>query len=57
MVAPGAVDEKQLAEEAELSDGHIRAPRSLEALLATDTNANVSSLDHRDVVRSVANGE
>lgn len=57
LVGPGAVDEKQLPQVAELGDGDVGGPGSLESFNTRDTNADVSSLDHGDIVGTVADCE
>lgn len=46
---------KQLAEVAELENGEVGCQRGLFAFFADDANADVGSLDHADVVATVAN--
>ena len=48
---------KKLAEEAELTNGNIGAPGSLQTLDATDTHSDMSSLDHGDIVGTIADGK
>lgn len=51
------MDKKQLAKKAELRNGNICRPGGLETFDAADTHANMSGLDHRNVVGTVANSE
>ena len=44
-------------EEAELADGVVRRLHGLRALLPADPYADVRALDHRHVVRAVADAE
>lgn len=57
LVRPRAVHEQQLFEEPELADRDVGRPGSLETFMARDPDADVGSLDHRDVVRAVADRE
>ena len=54
-VVLSAVHKEQRAEEAELADCKVGVVHRRHALLADDAHANVPRLDHRDVVRAVAN--
>lgn len=54
VVRPVPVDQEELDEEAELRNGKVAGHDGLHALLAGDADANVSHLDHADVIRAVA---
>lgn len=56
-VTPGAVDKQQLLQVPELADGDVGGTRSLQAFVTRDADSDVRSLDHRDVVRTVADSE
>lgn len=49
-VAPSTVDEEQLGEEAELSNGVVGGHGSLRSLETSDTDSDVSLLNHGNVV-------
>lgn len=49
--------QKQLAQIPELTNCNIGTSCSLQAFHTTDANTDVSSLDHRNIVGSVANSE
>jgi hypothetical protein len=51
------VNKKKLPEITELSNGHVRGPGSLKTFDTTDTDADMSCLDHRNIVGAVANGQ
>lgn len=51
------MDEQQLLEVPELRDGNVGRACGLETFDTRDTDANVCSLDHADVVGAVANCE
>lgn len=42
---------------AHLGDGVVRRVRRLQALVARDSNTNVSCLDHPDVIGSITDGQ
>ena len=49
--------EEELAQVPELTDGDIRRSRCLQAFDTTDTNPDMRSLDHADVVGAISYGE
>jgi hypothetical protein len=51
------MDEQQPRQEPKLRNGIVRRVHSLETLLARDTHANVSRLDHAHVVGAVSDRE
>lgn len=51
------MNQQQLAEEAELTNGDVGAARGLQTFDTSDTHTDVSGLNHRDVVGPVADGE
>ncbi len=57
VVIGGAVNEKKPTEEAELGDRVIRSAGCLETLHTGDTDANVSLLNHGNIIGSVSNGQ
>ena len=57
VVGPSAMHEEQFAQVFELRNCNICGPGCLEAFHARYTNADVSSLNHGDIVCAVADGE
>lgn len=57
MVTPSSMNEKKFAKIAELSDRNVGGPCGLQTFDTTDTNANVSRLDHRNIVGTVTNSQ
>eukprot|EP00162_Nutomonas_longa_P015390 comp22295_c0_seq1/m.53329 comp22295_c0_seq1/g.53329 ORF comp22295_c0_seq1/g.53329 comp22295_c0_seq1/m.53329 type:complete len:553 (+) comp22295_c0_seq1:926-2584(+) len=57
LVRPAPVDQQQRRKEAELANRVVRGPHSLGAFLAFNTNAQMCRLDHRHIVRAVADRE
>lgn len=51
------MNQQQLAQKAELGNGHVGTAGGLQTLHAADTDADVGSLDHGDIVCSVTDGE
>jgi hypothetical protein len=49
--------QQQLLQEPKLTDRDIRTPRRLQALNTRDANADMSGLDHGDVVGAVSDRE
>lgn len=49
--------EQQFLEESELTNGDIGRPGSLKTFNSRDSDSNVSSLNHADVVGTVSDGE
>jgi len=57
LVAPSTVDKKQFLQIFELRDSDIRGSCCLQAFDPRDTDANVRSLYHADIVGTIANGK
>lgn len=57
MVCPRSMDKEQFPQEAELSNGHVGGTSSLQTFDTTDTNSDMSCLDHGYIVGTVANGK
>lgn len=57
LVAPGAVNKEKFAKITELCNCNIGASGSLETLNATDTDAYMCGLDHRDIVRPITDSQ
>lgn len=57
LIAPGTVNEEQLAQIAELSNRNISTSGGLKALNTANTDANMCSLYHRNIVCSIADSE
>lgn len=51
------VNEEQPRKEPELSDGVVGRVDSLQTLFSRNSNSDISSLDHRDIVGSVSDSE
>jgi len=56
-VGPTTVNENQLGEEAELGETEIARARCLQALATYQSNTDTRSLNHRDIIASIANGK
>lgn len=54
LVTVTAVPNKELGKVTELLDGEVRGKTGLPPLLADDTDTDICSLDHRNVVSTVA---
>lgn len=57
LVGPGTVDEEEFAEVFELGDGNVGGTSSLKTFDTGDTDTDVSSLNHGDIVCAVTDGE
>lgn len=57
LITPSPVDEQQLLEEPELTDGDVGRSSSLESLDSRDSDSDVSCLDHAHVVCAVSDSE
>ena len=57
IIAPHAMDEQQAAEVGKLADGIVGRLNSLHTLVASDTHTYVRLLEHRDIIRAVADGK
>lgn len=52
-----AVDEEEVAKETELGNRKVRGHDSLHSLVSGDADAEMSGLDHRDIIGAVSYGE
>ena len=54
LITPCSVNEQQLLEESELTDCNICRSCSLKTFDTRDTDSDMSSLNHADIVRTVS---
>ena len=57
MVTPGTVDQKEFPEVAELANGDISTACCLETFHSANANTNMGSLDHGNIIGTVADGK
>ena len=55
LVAPGTMNQEELAKETELTYCNIRTSCGLQALYTADTDSDMSCLDHGHIVGTVSN--
>ena len=57
LITPGSMHQKQLSQIAELPNSNVGTTRCLQAFHAAYANANMGSLNHGNIVGTVANGQ
>jgi hypothetical protein len=51
------MDQKQVCQKSKLCNGKVTSHNSLHPLLSTNSNSNVGSLDHADIIGPITNAQ